>query len=122
VPRPKTAEEAYDYGLAEGYLRELSEANPGKIRSLLENAEIIENSAKLLSKALDRKAREWMSVYSLSYDALRILSEALLVSDRLDATNHQCLFAALVMRFPGLELSWDFLERVRTKRNGLDYY
>jgi hypothetical protein len=27
-----------------------------------------------------------------------------------------------LMRYPDLELDWDFFEKVRTKRNGLDYY
>ena len=122
MPKSKTLEETYDYGLAEGYLHELSAVNTEKIKSLLGNSEILESSARRLSSGLEKNAREWMGVYSLNYDALRILAEALLLSERIEAVNHQCLFAALVIKYSELELSWDFFEKIRTKRNGLDYY
>lgn len=36
--------------------------------------------------------------------------------------NHQCLFAYLCETYPELELSWEFMEKIRTKRNGINYY
>jgi len=32
------------------------------------------------------------------------------------------MFAYLCQKHPELELSWDFFEKVRTKRNGIQYY
>ena len=50
------------------------------------------------------------------------LVESLLIFDKVKSTNHQCLFASLCVKHPELELSWDFFEKIRTKRNGMNYY
>ncbi|KKR78595.1 MAG: hypothetical protein UU24_C0031G0010, partial [Candidatus Nomurabacteria bacterium GW2011_GWA2_40_9] len=36
--------------------------------------------------------------------------------------NHQCLFSYLCEKHLELEFSWDFFEKARTKRNGINYY
>lgn len=42
--------------------------------------------------------------------------------EKIKSDNHQCLFAYLCHHHPELELNWDFLEKIRTKRNGINYY
>lgn len=122
MPRHKTLEETYDSCLADGHIKNLAEVNIAKARALMENAQTNVNSAKILAKALERDAREWMNVYTLHYDALRLYAEALLLLLRIDSPNHQCLFASLCMKYPRLELDWNFFEKIRTKRNGVNYY
>ena len=63
-----------------------------------------------------------MTVYTLHYEAMRICAEAFLISDKIMSQNHQCLFAYLCMKHPELKLNWDFFEKIRTKRNGVNYY
>ena len=61
-------------------------------------------------------------MYKLYYDVLHELAESLLRFDRIKIDNHQCLFAYLCEKHPELEFNWDFFEKIRTKRNGINYY
>lgn len=122
MQKPKTAEQVYESCLAEGGINEIRETNKDKVKSLIENAQVILNSAQIVIKSINEQAKEWMSVYTSYYEALRIYTEALLIFDRVDIPNHQCLFAYLCVKHSNLELDWNFFERVRTKRNGVNYY
>lgn len=122
MPRHKTLEETYDSCLTDGYIKNLAEMNVAKARALMENAQTNVNSAKILATALEKNAKEWLNVYTLHYEALRVYAEALLLLLKIDSPNHQCLFAALCMKYPHLELDWNFFEKIRTKRNGANYY
>lgn len=122
MPKAKTLEEAYDFCLANGQFTSLNEVNIEKVKSLMENAEININSALILAKAIEKNAKEWMNVFTLHYEALRIYAEALLHLEKMTTANHQGLFAALCQKFSYLDLDWDFLERIRTKRNGINYF
>jgi len=42
--------------------------------------------------------------------------------DNVKVDNHQCLFAYLCEKHSELEFNFDFFEKVRTKRNGINYY
>src|SRR3989344_3618680 len=42
--------------------------------------------------------------------------------EKIKIENHQCLFVYLCEKHPDLEFSWEFFEKVRTKRNGINYY
>jgi hypothetical protein len=64
----------------------------------------------------------WNGVYKLYYDALHELSEAFLRFKKIKSDNHQCLFAYLCENFLGFEFNWNFFEKIRTKRNGINYY
>jgi len=68
------------------------------------------------------KKERFNSAYKLFYDVLHIVVEAYLCFDKVKSLNHQCLFAYLCEKHPELELSWDFFEKIRTKRNGINYY
>ena len=73
-------------------------------------------------KNLDSKSTQWSIVYTLHYDSLRELAEALVVFQNKKIANHQCLFAYFCTHYADLELDWDFFEKIRTKRNGIEYY
>lgn len=120
--KPKTLEETYQSCLADGYINEIRQVNHDKIKSLMQNAETSISTANIVIKAINEQDKEWMSVFLDHYDALRIYTEALLHFSKLDIPNHKCLFASLCVKHPELELDWNFLDQVRRKRNGVNYY
>jgi hypothetical protein len=93
-----------------------------KIKSTLLIAEADASTGKNTKKAIPKNSIEWNSVYKLYYDALHELAEAFLRFDNIKSDNHQCLFAFLCEKHPELEFNWEFFEKVRTKRNGINYY
>ncbi len=122
MPRIKTIEETYDYCLAEGHVRIINEINHDKIKSIVENADTSVKLAEIISKNIDKNGLEWVGVYVNYYEALRMLTEAFLEFDKISISNHQCLFAYLCTKHEELELDFGFFEKIRTKRNGSNYY
>ena len=122
MPKFKTKEEAYESCAAEGYLRNLSHVNKERVRSLIVNADTNIDSAKMLAQSLTKEDRQWMSVYTLHYEAIRIYVEAFLMFEKTMSQNHQCLFAYLCVKHSELGFDWNFFEKIRTKRNGINYY
>ena len=122
--RPKfgNEKEAYQYCIADGYVKEVFTVNKDKAEALLRNSIISIESADALANLLSQRDEKWMTVYVLYYEALRTCAEAFLLFDKISSSNHQCLFAALCVKHPELELDWGFFEAVRTKRNGVNYY
>lgn len=117
MPKFKTIEECYDSCQVKGFFEEVEEINIEKIKSNLKIAD------EDLACAKDSVKKErWNSTYKLFYDVLHILVESYLCFDRIKSLNHQCLFAYLCIKHPNLELSWEFFEKIRTKRNGINYY
>lgn len=58
MPRMKTLKEAYEECESKGSYRTLEEINLQKVKSLMENAEVSLNSAKIIASAIDKKAKE----------------------------------------------------------------
>jgi len=117
MPKFKTAQECYGLCQEKGFLEKKAEINIEKIKSSLRIAE------EDLASANDSvKKKRWNSAYKLYYDVLHMLVEAYLCFDKIKSLNHQCLFAYLCINHPDLELSWEFFEKIRTKRNGINYY
>ena len=85
---------------------------------MIENAETNIESAESLKKGMGRQDRKWMNVYINYYEALRIYAEVLVYIGEKKISNHKCIFAYLCVQYSHLELSWDFFEEIRTKRNG----
>ena len=117
MPKSLTKEEAYDKCNAEGKIVPVSEVDTGKVESMVNIAEEDMESIKEL-----KKKEKWNTLYKLNYDVLHTLCEALLMFEKTKSLNHQCLFSYVCVRFPELELDWNFFEKVRTKRNGIHYY
>lgn len=122
MPKYLTQEEAFKKCKREGNFNFIEEIDTDKIKSTLIIAEADIESANFLKKNLSRQSRQWNSVYKLYYDALHELAESFLRIEKIKIDNHQCLFAYLCESHPELELSWDFFKKVRTKRNGINYY
>jgi hypothetical protein len=122
MPKYLTLDEAYHKCKKEGKYLLLNEVDIAVIKSMILIAEGCAKSAERTRKELKQDSIEWNSVYILYYNALHTLAEAMLRIDKLKIENHQCLFAFLCEKHPELEFSWDTLEKIRTKRNGIHYY
>ena len=117
-----TKEEAFLKCKKEGRFLVVEEIDLEKIKSTLKIAEGDVEAANIIKKSLSKESNLWNGIYKLYYDALHELSESYLRFEKVKIENHQCLFAYLCERHPELEFSWDFFEKVRTKRNGINYY
>lgn len=93
-----------------------------QIKSMLEIAKSDFDSAEALKNSLSKESKQWSSVYKLFYDAIHEFVEAFIRFDKIKSDNHQCLFAYLCEKHAELDLDWDFFEKIRTKRNGINYY
>lgn len=122
MPKQKTIDEAYCDCETDGYIAPLETIDTKKIESMLALAQTIYDTAQDVKKNIDAKSPRWSVVYTLHYDAVREVVDALIRFDKKKIANHQCLFAFLCKMHPELELSWDFFEKIRTKRNGVQYY
>ena len=100
----------------------IEQVDKDRIKSTIDIADADIKSAELLKKNLQKESNQWSSVYKLYYDALHELTESLLRFEKVKIDNHQCLFVYLCKKHPELEFNWDFFEKVRTKRNGINYY
>ena len=111
--REKTAQEVYD---------ELSEE--GKYNVVEIDCDVIKKiydvsigNADYIEYLLKQEVINWGIIYTLYYDVLRELCNALVLLDGIKISNHQGIFAYVCVKFPELELDWDFFENVRTVRN-----
>jgi len=113
----KELEDVYDRCIASGYLSDCDVINVGKIsKNVLLSEEFLASARDAIKKKL------WNAGYNSFYDALHLLIEAFLIFDKTKSYNHQCLFAYLCLKHPELEFDWNFFERARMRRNGINYY
>ena len=63
----------------------------------------------------------WRVIFNVHYDILRELCDQLIRFKHQKISNHQGLFAFMVLHFKELELDWSFLERIRIARNRNKY-
>jgi len=117
MPKELSIEEIYDKCLIDGIIIPQNEVEIDKIESMIKIAEQTLESGKLVFKN-----KLWSPGYNLYYDVLHILVDAFLRFEKIKSNNHQCLFAYLCIKHPELELDWNFFEKIRTKRNGINYY
>ena len=122
MPKYLTQKECFLKCKKEGKLISIEEDDIEKIKSTFAIAEGDVEAGKYLKNNLKKNSNQWNSVYKLYYDALHELVESFLRLENIKSDNHQCLFAYLCEKHPELEFSWDFFEKIRTKRNGINYY
>lgn len=122
MPKLKTLEQAYCSCEAGGHFRIRESVSKEQIATMFHISNIFLESAQDLMKGLEKKSLKWSVVYTLHYDAVRELADIIALFDNKKIANHQCLFAYLCKNHPEMDLDWNFFEKIRTKRNGLDYY
>ncbi len=113
----ETVTEAYDLCLVDGNIIPRDDVDEDIIKSCLSIAEEDLQSAQ---DSITKK--RWNSAYKMYYDVLHQLAEVFLRFEKVKVKTHLCLFAYLCVKHPELEFNWDFFEKVRTKRNGINYY
>ncbi|MFH1182226.1 MAG: hypothetical protein V1702_04665 [Candidatus Woesearchaeota archaeon] len=119
MPKSITLDESYDKCVSEGNVILQDKIDINKIKSMMQIANDDLDSANSLMKSKEPK---YGSIYKLYYEVLHQLTEAFLLFDKVKSYNHQCLFSYLCAKHPELDLDWNFFEKVRTKRNGIQYY
>jgi len=117
MQRKKSLEEVYDECVRSGFFQSKELLDVDKTN---DNLKIPENDFNGGYSLILEK--NWGSAYKLFYDSLHILVETFLMFDSIKSTSHQCLFAYLCFKHSELELDWNFFERIRMRRNGINYY
>lgn len=115
--REKTVEEVYDQFSASGeYI--IKDIEPDVVKKMLDTA--VED-ADYIDFLLRQKTINWRVIYTLYYGVLRKLCEALIRLDGIKVSNHRGCFAYICVKFPELELDWNFFEKIRSTRNRSKY-
>ena len=122
MPQFKTSKDTFMGCERDGFLVKQEEIDRAKIKHMLAIALADFEAAKSLIQGITKQSLQWSTIYKLCYDALHQLAEAFMHFDCIKSNNHQCLFAYLCEKHPELEFDWRFLEKIRTKRNGIQYY
>ena len=122
MPEYLNQKEAFLKCKREGRFIITEQVDEEKIKATFAIADGDVESANILKKNLPKKSNQWNSIYKLYYDALHELAESFLRFEKVKIDNHQCLFAYLCEKHPQLDFNWDFFEKVRTKRNWINYY
>ncbi|MBN1157064.1 hypothetical protein JXA85_05575 [Candidatus Woesearchaeota archaeon] len=113
----KTPEEVYEESAEKGHYEEanLEKDEAKKILELTvedyEYGKMLRNGSKA----------NWRVIFNIHYDVLRELSSLLMRFKRQKTSNHQALFAFLILNFPELNLVWEFFETARKMRNQNKY-
>jgi hypothetical protein len=107
---------------AEGSFIPLAKMDLEQISGMLKVALADLETVNFWQKRAPKDSSQWNAIYKLSYDVFHALAEAFLLFDMVKAKTHECIFAYLCEKHPELEFDWNFLERIRTKRNRSLYY
>ena len=117
MPKEKAPEEVYDNLAAEGMYEEANwdVDEVEKIKKItIEDYEFGKN-LKIIEKP------NWRVIFNIHYDVLRELCDLLMLFEKQKTSNHQGLFAFIILNFPELEFDWTFFETVRKMRNQNKY-
>jgi|SRR3989344_1644648 len=118
----RTSKESLEKCKIKGQILTIEEFDVDHIKSLVELSDGDIKAGEKLMKGLNDNNILWNNVYNSYYDAIHKLVDAYLRFDKINSINHLCLFAYLCEKHPELELDWNFFEKIRTKRNGINYY
>jgi len=122
MPKLRNAKEILEECYTEGIIQDKELIETGRIKSMIEFSDALIESAKKITENLKKQDMKWSVAYIMYYDAFHELTEALIAFDKKKISNHQCLFSYLFLKYPSLDFDWNFLEKIRTQRNGIHYY
>jgi hypothetical protein len=106
----------------EGSFLPIAKLDKDLIKIMLQVASLDFEVVKEWKKNSSKDGKQWNAIYKIHYDVLHKLCETLLLFDKMKARTHECLFTYLCEKHSELELSWNFFEKIRTKRNRSLYY
>ena len=122
MPRFKTSKEVYDSCVKDTCYKTQNEVDIVKIKHKVALSSADLDFARPQMPKLPKDSLQWSTVYKLHYDAFHQVCEAFIQFDRVKSEKHQCLFAYIIEKHPELDFDWAFLEKIRTARNGIQYY
>ncbi|MEK6809176.1 MAG: hypothetical protein AABY40_00725 [Nanoarchaeota archaeon] len=117
MPKERTAKQVYEQLSTEG-LYEETHLDKEEVKKVLTMVMEDHQFGKSLCKLKDPS---WRVIFNIHYDVFRELCDQLMRFERQKTSNHQGLFAFIVLYFEDLELDWSFLENIRTIRNKNKY-
>lgn len=115
--KEKTPEKVYEDLSNNGEYEEahLDKDEVNKVKSMaLKDYE----SRKILENSEDPNYRV---IFNISYDALRELCDQLMRFKQQKISNHQGIFAFIILNFKELGFDWEFFEKIRKIRNQNKY-
>lgn len=117
MPKEKTPEEVYNDLVTQGLYEEanLDKDEIQKVRKLAMK------DYEYGKKLRQNKDANWRVIFNIHYDAIRELCDLLMRFKKQKISNHQGLFAFIILNYPELELDWNFFEKVRSIRNKNKY-
>src|SRR3989344_1762644 len=110
-------QQVYDKLATEGLYQE-AHLDKDEVKKVLEMALEDYECGKTLRKMYNPS---WRVVFNIHYDVFRELCDQLMRFEKQKISNHQGLFAFIVLHFDNLALDWNFLEKIRTTRNKNKY-
>ncbi len=117
MPKERSEKQVYEQLSTEGSYEEanLDKDEVKKVISMVMEDYTFGKSLRKL------KNPSWRVIFNIHYDIFRELCDQLMRFERQKTSNHQGLFAFVVLYFKDLELDWAFLENIRTVRNRNKY-
>jgi hypothetical protein len=113
--------ERYDICLADNNYNRIENIEKARIKNMMQIALNDIEYTKIRELKADIK-KECSTVFKLYYDSLHGLCEAFVIFDKIKVSSHECLFVYLCTKHTELELDLNFLDEIRTKRNGICHY
>jgi len=117
MAKERTPQEVYEDLAAQGFYEEanLDKNEIEKVKKLcIEDYEFGKRLRKIENP-------NWRVIFNIHYDVLRELCDQLMRFKRQKISNHQGLFAFIILNFAELELDWNFFEIIRNMRNHNKY-
>jgi len=116
----KSLDEVYNQCVAEGNLQEPEEIDLEKAKSLLDNVEQDIDTLKDTIPVMEKK-KNFSLIWSSQYEIIRQLVQSILLLEKVNSNNHQCLYAYVCVKHEEWDIDWDTIETMRLLRNGVHY-
>jgi len=117
MPKERTPEEVYNDLCSQGMYEEagFDKDELTKIKTLtLQDYDFGKTLRKIENP-------NWRVIFNITYDVLRELCDVLVRFKKQKTSNHQGLFAFIILEFKELDSDWVFFEMIRGIRNNNKY-
>lgn len=116
----KNLDEVYNQCVAEGNLQEPEEIDIEKAKSLLDNAGQDIDTLKDTIPLMEKK-KNFSLIWSSRYEIIRQLVQGILLLEKVNSNNHQCLYAYICVKHADWGIYWESIETMRLLRNWVHY-